>query len=205
MRDIFKTLSCLAALALAGPAMAQQDDPPVEPAAPSAGQAADPTLSMGQETAENGVGTPYVKQEFEAWDLRCVRAPEGEQEPCQLYQLLSDDQGNAVAEISVFPLQSEQAAAGATIATPLETLLTKRLRVQIDDGAVKRYEFTWCSQTGCFARIGLTEEDLAAFKRGMEAKLTITPVAAPDQDVTLTASLSGFTAGFDALQATTGQ
>ena len=209
MRDIFTTLSCLAALALAAPAMAQQTDAtsdtaaPADTAAPTDGQAADPTLSMAEETAKDGVGQPYVKQTFEAWDLRCVRVPEGQQEPCQLYQLLSDSQGNAVAEISVFPLQEGQAVAGATIATPLETLLTKRLRLQVDDGPVKRYEFTWCSQTGCFARIGLTAEDLASFKRGVQASLTITPLAAPDQDVELNASLSGFTAGFEALQATT--
>ena len=40
---------------------------------------------------------------------------------------------------------------------------------------------------------------LAAFKAGSKATLTIVPMAAPDQTVDLTISLTGFTAGFEAI------
>ena len=39
------------------------------------------------------------------------------------------------------------------------------------------------------------------FKRGNLAKITIVPVAAPDQKVVLDVSLSGFTAGLAAVDA----
>ncbi|MGC9370933.1 MAG: invasion associated locus B family protein [Paracoccaceae bacterium] len=192
MRDLFKTLTCVLALGAAAPALAQ------DTAAPQS----DPTLSMGQDEPENKVGSTYVKEEHGAWEMRCVHAPEGQADPCQLYQLLSDDGANPTAEISVFAIQNEQGAvAGATIATPLETLLTQQLRLSVDGSKAKVYPFTWCSQAGCFARVGFTAADIEAFKAGAEATLTIVPMAAPDQTVDLKISLNGFTAGFEAIQA----
>ena len=154
-------------------------------------------LSMGQEQAQ--VGQTYIREEHGDWDVRCVRTSSGS-DPCQLYQLLQDAEGNNVAEISVFPLpEGQEANAGATIITPLETLLTAQLALRVDDGPVKRYPFSWCSQVGCFSRVGFTDDDLGTFRRGAEATLTIRPVAAPDQTVDLGVSLSGFTAGFEAV------
>jgi len=46
-------------------------------------------------------------------------------------------------------------------------------------------------------RMGLTDADIGAFKRGKQAVLTIVPALAPDQKVNLTLSLDGFTAGYD--------
>ncbi|MBK5934314.1 invasion protein IalB [Rhodovulum imhoffii] len=187
MRDFFKTLTCAAAL-LATPALSQDTTE------------TDSGLAMGTEDAQ--VGETYVRETFGDWALRCVRAPEDQPDPCQLYQLLNDDEGNPVAEMSIFPLpdgSNGQAAAGATIITPLETLLTEQLRLSVDSGAAKVYPFSWCSQVGCFARVGFTAEDVNAFKRGSAAKLVIVPVAAPDQKVGLGVSLKGFTAGYEAL------
>lgn len=154
-------------------------------------------LSMGESREETEVGKTYVKEKVKDWTVQCVRTPDGN-DPCQLYQLLRDKDGNAVSEISVFALKDGgQAKAGATIITPLETLLTEQLTLAVDSSSAKRYPFSWCSQVGCFARIGLTEQDLAAFRKGSEVKMLIVPVAAPDQKVELSISLSGFTAGFD--------
>ena len=85
--------------------------------------------------------------------------------------------------------------------TPLMTLLTENLRMQIDNGPIKTYPFAWCEQQGCVARMGFTPEDLALMKSGTTAKIVIVPVAAQDQTVALTLSLKGFTAGFAALTA----
>ncbi len=159
--------------------------------------------SMGVDVnAENGVGTVYVKDEFGDWQLQCFRVPEGETEPCQLYQLLKDENGNGVAEVNFISLpDGQQAAAGATIVTPLETLLTQQLTLAIDGGPTKRYPFTWCGAAGCYSRIGFSNADVAAFKRGASAKITVVPVAAPDQKVIVTMSLTGFTDGYNAVLA----
>ncbi|MCX7645707.1 MAG: invasion associated locus B family protein [Rhodobacteraceae bacterium] len=205
------------ALALAGalaaaPALAQETAPEGQtpggeaPAAPAEGSPGPESggLSMGEPVAPDGgqIGTPYVKEEHGDWDIRCIRTPSGN-DPCQLYQLLKDADGNSVAEIALFPLvpPQDQAVAGGNIISPLETLLPAGVTMQIDSGEPRRYPFTFCTETGCFARIGYTEADVNRFKRGAKATVTIVPVLAPDQRIQLPVSLTGFTAGYDRLAA----
>jgi invasion protein IalB len=141
-------------------------------------------------------GASYVGATHGDWELVCVRAEEGE-DPCQMYQLLRDADGNATAEITMFPLPPGQdAAAGATILTPLETLLTAQLVMQVDDGAAKRYPFTFCTAIGCISRVGFTAAEVDAFRGGARATWSLVPIAAPDQIVSLDMSLIGFTAAF---------
>ena len=171
--------------------------------APAEGAPAEGTdLDMGAtEAPADGVGTTYVKATFDAWEQRCVRTESGA-DPCQLYQLLKDGAGNSVAEVGMFSLpEGGEAAAGATIIAPLETLLTAGLRIGVDDAQPKVYPFTVCSQVGCIARVGFTAEEIEGFKKGGKATLTIVPAAAPDQVVALDVSLKGFTAGYDAVAA----
>ena len=187
---------------------AQTDAAPAAPATEPDGQADAATqppgdagsgLSLGDE-GQPQVGEVYTRDAFTDWELRCERAEEGE-DPCQLYQLLQDQNDNSVAEISVFALpEGSDAAAGATIVTPLETLLTEQIVMSVDGGPAKRYPFSFCTGIGCIARVGFTGAEVQSFRGGNTATLTITPAAAPDQEVTLTVSLSGFTAGFDAVR-----
>jgi invasion protein IalB len=168
--------------------------------APAPGSAPATDLSLGQETP-SGLGETYVKAAFEAWEQRCIRTESGV-DPCQLYQLLKDQTGNPVAEITVFGLPAGTqgpAVAGANFIAPLETLLTAGLELQVDAGTAKTYPFSTCNFQGCIARVGLTAEEMAAMRAGAVAKLTIVPFVAPDQRVVLEASLKGFTAGMKAV------
>jgi invasion protein IalB len=147
MRQALKIALSALALVAAGPVTAQTE--PAAPAPADGGQAAPlpgGNLAIGEPvTGEAGIGEPYIGEEFRDWLLRCVRTESGN-DPCQLYQLLSDQQGNSVAEISVFPLPAgQQAEAGVTIITPLETLLTEQITMRVDEGQPKRYPFTFCA------------------------------------------------------------
>ena len=143
------------------------------------------------------VGQPYTRETIGAWEMRCIKAAEGE-EPCQMYQLLDDGQGAPVAEVSLFRLPAGgKATAGATVIVPLETALPAQFTVQVDGDKARRYPYAFCNPVGCYVRLGLTDADIAAFKRGKEAKMTIVPALAPDQKVELTLSLEGFTASYD--------
>lgn len=205
-RSLLKTLM-VSALVLSAISVAQAQDT----AAPADGNAtvqADAAtadgLSMGTEAgaATDGVGSSYVAANFDAWEQRCIRSEDGA-DPCQLYQLLKDDKGNAVAEFSMFNLPAGgQAVAGATVIVPLETLLTENLVLTVDGGKAKVYPFTFCSTIGCIARIGFTSEEVDQFKKGASATLSIVPVVAPDQRVNVSLSLKGFTAGYDAVSKT---
>lgn len=171
--------------------------------APAADAATADGLSMGTEVPGSAVGDTYVAASFEAWEQRCVRTTAGI-DPCQLYMLLKDEQGNNVAEFTMFGLPTGgegPAVAGATFIAPLETLLTAGLSLQIDQGAPKAYPFTFCAQIGCIARLGFTAEEVAEMKNGANATLVIVPFVAPTEQVKLTMSLKGFTAGLAAVDA----
>ncbi len=179
-------LSLIAALTLAvltGPVHAQE------------ASSAATGLDMGQVDGEMPAGAPYIKEQFGDWALRCLNNPEGD-DPCQLYQLLMDGEGNSVAEISMFLLpEGGQAAAGATIMTPLGTLLTEGLMISVEGASPRRYVYTFCNVSGCVARVGFTAEELTQFKNGSSAAVRIVSVANPQQPVMLNMSLNGFTAG----------
>ncbi len=204
----------LLALSFATSSVAQetvtQPAPPDPAAAPAAEAGAGGDLSMGEpvdaapwlrtkQTAR--VGQTYLEATFGQWDQRCSKTADGS-DPCTFYQLLRDKDGNPVAEISLFALpDGEGAAAGATIVVPLETLLTASLLLSIDGGQTKVYPFNFCTEQGCIARVGFTEDEVNQLKKGVAAVLTIVPAAAPDQKVELQISLKGFTAGYEAVKA----
>ncbi len=203
----FKPFILVAMLAAATTVSAQETAAPAADAATEAPAADAPAdLSMGTEVAnatatteQTPVGAPYVRETFGDWALRCLKAEEGEVDPCQMYQLLNDADGNSVAEFSMFPLPNGgKAAAGATIVVPLETLLTEQLQITVDASAPRRYPYTFCNRAGCVARVGFTQDEVDQLKRGNVATMRMVPAAAPDQEVVLTISLAGFTAGYAA-------
>jgi len=194
--DILRALAFAAGMALASAGAAQEQTP-------QTGETTVPGLDLGEPITPEGpqIGQPYIREVFTDWALRCVRTEEGQPDPCELYQLLTDADGNEVAEISIVPLPAgAQAAAGATIVAPLETLLTEDMVLSVDGGEARRYPFRFCNRAGCVAQVGLTDAQVTQFKRGAQANLRLVPAAAPDQVVDLSVSLSGFTAGFEAAE-----
>ncbi|MFD0858152.1 invasion associated locus B family protein [Roseovarius aquimarinus] len=155
-------------------------------------------FSTGREVSDEEPPV-YVKEQFGDWNLRCFRNPDGE-DPCQLYQLLREEGGNPVAEFSVFRIEGQEpAVAGATAIVPLVTLLTEELKLSVDGGTAKSYPYRVCTEAGCVAQMGLTQADVDQFKRGATAQITLVPAQAPDQKVRINVSLSGFTAGYEAV------
>jgi len=200
----FLTRSLGLALAMTGlllsPAFAQETAP-AAPATDTPAPAPEGTgLSMGEDAAQ-AAAAPYVKSTHGDWQLRCVRAQDGS-DPCEIYQLLKDAKGNSVAEVTMVALpDGQQAVAGASIIVPLETLLPQQLTVAIDGANPKRYPFTFCAVVGCFARIGFTGEEIEGMKKGAKAVVSVVPIVAPDQVVSVDISLKGFTEAFEAVKA----
>ncbi|MFV0294439.1 MAG: invasion associated locus B family protein [Paracoccus sp. (in: a-proteobacteria)] len=188
-------------------------DAPAATATPATGEAtegAEPAAATPEDsttaesTATSGEPQPgayYVRESHGDWTLRCIKTNEGA-DPCELYQLLKDSEGNSVAEITLIPLESGgKAAAGATIVTPLETDLTQGVGMKIDSGAVKAYPFNFCAPVGCVSRVGLTGDELGNLKRGNAATIAVLPYGGTEEQVVnLNMSLAGFTAGYSALE-----
>lgn len=200
MAAFSKTLTLLLSLAAAVPALAQETPAPAPatPAAPAADAAAPATTEAATDAAPDGIGQPYIKETFDDWSLRCIRTEDGA-DPCQMYQLLKDTSGNPVAEMTIVSLpEGSQAALGATIITPLETLLIEQLSLTIDTGKPAVYPFSFCTQMGCVVRIGFTVEEVERLRKGNKASIAITPLAKPDAKVTVDVSLKGFTKALEA-------
>lgn len=194
MRSTLKTLFIATLLTHGSMAMAQET---TEPAETDETITTPDELNLGEAVGPK-VGQPYVLQEFGDWEMRCVKSPEGQGDPCNLYQLLRNEDGLAVAEFNLFRLpEGSRAAAGATIVVPLETLLTQQLTLAIDGQNARRYPFTFCNAAGCVARVGFTQAEVEQFKRGSVATVRLVPAADPEAEVVLNVSLSGFTAGFE--------
>lgn len=206
---MFKSLTPLtlaAMMALAGPLAAQETSTVSETDASETAQPESDTATTADQGLDLGVpvaagpklGDRYSKEKHGDWDLACVRT-EAETDPCSLLQILTDANGNPMAEFSMFRLgeQGGQAVAAATVIVPLETLLPAALTISVDGAPGKRYNYSFCSPLGCIAQIGLTASDIEAFKKGTEATLSLRPAPAPDQIVEMKLSLKGFTAGYN--------
>jgi len=198
MVNVIKVWALLIAVLLPATLLAQEQPASEEAPPEDSGQQVENDLAIGAEAGPR-VGETYDVQKIEDWSVRCVKTENGE-DPCRLQQLLRDGQGTPVAEINFFTVpEGGQVAAGASVVTPLETLLTEQIRLSVDGGKARVYPFRFCSQIGCISRMGFTPDELAQFKRGASAQIVIVPASAPDSEVVLTVSLSGFTAGFDVL------
>jgi len=182
------------------PETAPETEAPAESPAPIAdGAAAEGAAGADAADAAAATEPPAVEiitTTYDDWDVRCTN----DSSNCDMYQLVRDEALNPVVEVSIQALPAGgQAVAGATIVTPLGTLLSEGALLQIDSGRARQYPFNWCDRGGCYARFGLTAEEVANMKRGVTAKLRILSVSAPETPVLLDISLAGFTAAFDSM------
>ncbi|MDO5646494.1 invasion associated locus B family protein [Paracoccus sp. (in: a-proteobacteria)] len=218
-----RSAALLAALALiAAPALAQDastpattseqpaeataaDTPTTEAPATEAATPATDASAAAPETpaetpAEPALGSYYAKDQHQDWVIRCIKTDQ-DKDPCEMYKLLQDGEGTAVAELTLIPLTGGDVAAGATLIAPLGTDLMEGVGMQVDSGQARAYPFGFCEQAGCVARMGFTNAELTQMKRGNQATLRLLPFGGdPQNPVLLPMSLSGFTAAFNQLE-----
>ena len=152
------------------------------------------------QASKPAIGEGYLREKYGEWELRCIKAEVMKDEECRVFNFLVDQDGNTIAQLDMQVLSAGgKAVAGVDIATPLGSLLTAQVVLKIDAGKAKRYPYTWCDQQGCYARFGMTQEEIEAMKRGAKANVIISSVAAPDQPLSMDLSLSGFTAVWNAI------
>jgi invasion protein IalB len=149
--------------------------------------------------AEIKLGDVYTESVFGPWEKRCIKA-ESEPNNCHMFQVLTDATRNPMVEVTMFNVpQGGQAVMAASIMTPLETLLTAELQIQIEGEAVKSYPYSWCNKQGCVARIGFTKNELNFLSKGTTATIFLTAAAKPTAPFALEMSLIGFTKALESL------
>lgn len=181
--NLMKPLVFSAAMLAAAGAWSQELDAPEQGA---------PTEQSAQ-PEQNAEPEMEVKV-YQDWEVRC----ETEADQCFMYQMVRNASDSPVAEIRIVDIEPRgEAVAGATVVTPLGTLLDAGVVLQIDEREARKYPFNWCTRAGCFARFGLTDAEIAAMKAGNVVKMRLLSVSAPDQPILLDVSLAGFTAAYN--------
>lgn len=145
------------------------------------------------------VAQPAPGQKFGDWTITCD--DEAGKSVCHLDQAIVDNNSKqTVLQIGVgfMPGRDGVTQPKMVIIAPLGIILPQGLTVQIDETPGAQVPLLHCLPAGCRTVINLDDATIAKFKAGNKAKITF--VALNGQPVSVPVSLSGFTAGFDALK-----
>jgi len=133
---------------------------------------------------------------FKAWTMRC-EAPEGAAKICHLFQVAKDEEsGRDLVHVAV-GYRGDRAEPLAIISVPLGVFLPPGVAMQVDQGKPIRAPFEICDPDACRAGFPLTPDMVSSLKGGVA--LNVTLENAVGQKKALQISLSGFTAGINAL------
>lgn len=150
-----------------------------------------------QQMQQPGASTqPTETQTFGDWTLACGNDP-ANNKVCQLAQQAVDTQSNRPVVRLALTYRPGQQTPTLLMVAPLGVLLPKQVQVQIDAGKTATLPFVTCTPGGCQTMVELNADTVQQMKGG--TKFNITFFLPNEKPVTVPMSLSGFTAGMDAL------
>lgn len=132
-------------------------------------------------------------QNYGDWEVVCGNSPEGV-EICALEQELKDESDQAVARVSIVRSKNDDII--ASVKVPLLVNLQAGLGLGVDGQLVSTTRFFSCDAEGCASLIKLDEEKLERLRKGNTLNIG---VYLADQEVNVTASLTGITRGLNNL------
>jgi invasion protein IalB len=146
----------------------------------------------------NASAAAETGQKFKAWEVKCEKSEQGEQ-VCHIFQEVSEPNNKQkLLHVAVGYLPEKPGKPVAFVTVPLGVLLPAGISLQIDAGDPVRIPLEVCLPTGCRSGFALNDKLLASFKNGVTAKFTFYDMAR--QEAVANVSLSGFTAGIQAVQ-----
>lgn len=132
-------------------------------------------------------------QAFGDWTTNCQPIPDGEL--CFIEQVVSNEASNIFTEVAVAP--GAEGGPQLLIRVPLGVLLAEGLGLQIDENEPVGIPYQICTPQGCQILVPLTDDGINRMKAG--STLQVMFVVPGGEVASAPISLSGFTAGFDAL------
>ncbi|WP_082205834.1 invasion associated locus B family protein [Pannonibacter phragmitetus] len=145
-----------------------------------------PALAQGEVKAVHG-----------DWQMRCDTPPGAESEQCALIQnVTAEDRDNVGLSVIVLKTADKQARILRVLA-PLGVLLPSGLGLRVDDADIGRAAFVRCLPNGCIAEVILQDDVVGKLRGGKQATFII--FQTPEEGIGIPISLTGFSAGFDAL------
>ena len=86
-----------------------------------------------------------------------------------------------------------------TLTLPLGVIIPEGIVLQVDNGRAQQFGYTFCVETGCIARIAISDGFVQSMRAGNNLKMRVHAVNVPQNPIELTISLTGVTAAFNAL------
>lgn len=149
-------------------------------------------LGMAGQAGAQGV----VRETHGDWQMRCDDTQGPGVDICALMQSVTAKDNKNVG-ITVIIQKHKDNKTLLRAQTPLGVLLPGGLGLRVDKTDLGRTIFLRCLPSGCLAEVPLDDKVLKAFRAG--AKATFVIFESPKKGIGLPVSLSGFTAGFNAL------
>lgn len=140
---------------------------------------------------------PEHGQTFKNWTTRCEQSPDTSVERCFIFQnLVLKESGRRLVHMAVGYLAANGEAA-AVITMPLGISLPPGATISVDGGMPEAIVIERCDANGCVGAVALSDQLVAALKRGREAHISFHD--ASRRRIAVPVSLLGFTAGFNSL------
>ncbi|MDH3317157.1 MAG: invasion associated locus B family protein [Gammaproteobacteria bacterium] len=139
-------------------------------------------------------------QKFKDWSARCETPKGAEQQSCYIFQRLvtrKDDTYLPVLHVLVGYITAD-GKPGLFATVPLGVSLRQGLKLSVDSAEPVSFGYSHCNNQGCLGALALSDELIARMRAGKQALITFHSGA--QQPVTISVSLQGFTAGFNALR-----
>lgn len=151
-------------------------------------------LSAAPATAQG-----VVKSVHGEWQIRCDTPPGAQSEQCVLLQSVrAEDRPNVGLTVIVLKTADGKSRLLRVLA-PLGVILTKGLRLVIDDqDVVGPAPFIRCLPNGCIAEGELTDQMISRLKSGKSALFIF--FETEEEGIGVPLSLNGFGPGFDSLR-----
>lgn len=145
----------------------------------------------------SGHANPQHGQSFKDWTARCEQAPGTSLPRCFIFQnLVLKESGQRLVHMAVGYLAAN-GQASAVITMPLGISLPPGATISVDHAPPQRIVIERCDTNGCVGTAALSDQMVAALKRGREARISFHD--ASRRRIAVPVSLLGFTAGFNAL------
>lgn len=153
-----------------------------------------PEAMAQTENSESAAGTEAAADDGGSpWRKLCLEDPASKKEVCITRQEARNEEGQAVAAVSVRLTEGEKPR--LLVEVPNGVLLPPGLGYQVDEGEVKQAIYVICTGVFCSAEAEVDEAFIDSLKAG--SNLVVQMVNHTEQVVGIGFTLVGFTATFD--------
>ena len=114
---------------------------------------------------------------------------------CNVQNIMVADTGQLLTAVSMIDIKGKVNRKIFQVTVPSGRMVPPGIGMQIDGGQTQKVDYMICLPDRCIAEVALSDQLVAAFKRGQQ--VTLTSVNFQNQPNPIQVSLSGFTGAFD--------